>query len=227
MMSLFKKACFLLCLSLAFTCTLCLADPSEDNYAAVQYHEAIKDASIIEPGEILPLPAITGPRVRVVTWTKFGGSYPAGKNVRLEWGDIWVTLDGTVRSYCKKSGDNEKVSDLEKLLGLPPGSGAKRVFVTLEVNSTDMFRPCADPSITTHKCTPGFPEDVSMAHQAWYAKQSAEAYRTDPGYPWTRLGYTYNWKEGKSEVGPAEFVVRKGAGALSVSVEDTRTYCRE
>ncbi len=227
MMSLFKKTGFFLCLSLALTCTTSLAALSEDHYAAVQYHKAVQDAGIIEPGEIIPLPAVTGPRVRVVTWTEFGGSYPAGKNVRLEWGDIWVTLDGSVQSYCKKSGENEKVTDLEKLLGLPPGSGAKRVFVTLEVNAADMFRPCADPSLTARRCSANFPENVSIEHLAWYAKQTAAAYQTAPGYPWTRLGYTYNWKEGKSEVGPAEFVIRKGAGVLSVSVEDTRTYCRE
>ena len=221
------KHVWIIFLVLSFGFNLSQAGSTNDNYVAYDYLEAVEEAGMIEPDEIVPLPAITAPKVRVVTWTAYPDSYPVGKKSLLKWGDVWITLDGAVQSYCEKSKQGEQVSDIEKLLGLPPGSGAKRVFVTLEANSADMFRPCADPSITAETCSADFPKGVSESHMAWYAQQSAGSYQTNPGYPWTRLGYTYNWKEGKSEVGPAEFVVRKGSTVLSISIKDTATYCSE
>ena len=70
-----------------------------------------------------------------------------------------------------------------------------------------------------------FPENIPQEHAAWYAYQTALSYQGETGYPWTRLGYTYNWKSGENEVGPAEFVVKKGSKAVAISITDTSSYC--
>jgi hypothetical protein len=55
---------------------------------------------------------------------------------------------------------------------------------------------------------------------------SLQAY-DDPskGYPWTRLGYTYDWGNPESEVGLSEFVVAAGSMVGIEAVSDNETYC--
>lgn len=79
--------------------------------------------------------------------------------------------------------------------------------------------------MTVERCNAKMPDDVSSAHKAWFADHATTSYQFPKGFPWTRLGYTYNWKPGESEVGPAEFVVRKDATVQVVSVETTEEYC--
>jgi len=192
---------------------------------AESYKNAILDAAVIETSEIMPLPVIGEGPVKVVTWTEYPDSYKEGQETTLKWGDVWVTLDNDVKTRCLNFQQTQLLSDIQKLLGLPLSNTQKRSFVTLEVDSNSLFRPCADPSINATKCTAKFPENVPQEHYAWFAGQTAQSYQVASGYPWTRLGYTYNWKSGESEVGPAEFVIKKGSKALTVSVVDTSQYC--
>lgn len=196
-----------------------------DENEKTDYRKAIMDAAVIEKTEIATLPLIREKRVRVVTWTKYPDSYPVGQESTLKWGEVWVTLDNDVKSRCEKFREDDLITDIQKLLGLPPNPDEKRSFVTLEVHSSSLFRPCANPSLAAEKCSATFPDDVSASHASWYAFQTANSYNTNSGFPWTRLGYTYNWKAGENEIGAAEFVIKKGAKVRSVSAQDTNSYC--
>ena len=189
------------------------------------YKLAILDAAVIEENEIVTLPTLSGEQATVVTWTAFPDSYPVRKEVALEWGDVWVTLDHAVKERCAAYDRETLISDVQKLLGLPL-EDTERSFVTMVVPRSSVFRPCANPDVTMERCDAKMPDDVSSAHKAWYADQAATAYRFPKGFPWTRLGYTYNWEHGESEVGPAEFVVRKDTTVQVVSVRTTEEYCR-
>lgn len=189
------------------------------------YRKAIFDAAVIESSEIQLLPVIDEDQVKIVTWTEYPDSYEAGKEVILNWGDVWVTLDDDVKTRCQDFQKTHLVSDIQKLLGLPLNNSEKRSFVTLKVDSSSLFRPCANPSIHAEKCTSNFPENIAQEHAVWYAHQTAQSYQLETGYPWTRLGYTYNWKSGENEVGPAEFVIKKGSKAMTLSVTETSLYC--
>ena len=139
---------------------------------------------------------------------------------------MWVTLDNDVQQHCQAFSAEQRDLRIQQLLGLPPQkSPVERHFVVLTVNTDDVFRPCANPSLADDQCSAAFPSDVSEAHKAWYAGQTALAYQTE-GYPWTRLGYTYNWNPGADEVGVNEFVIRKGASVKVESVTPTAEYCR-
>ena len=45
-------------------------------------------------------------------------------------------------------------------------------------------------------------------------------------FPWTRLGYTYDWGESENHIGLSEFVVRKGADIEIDSVSTVNDYCQ-
>lgn len=189
------------------------------------YQKAIQDAAVIEKSEVMPLPTIAPGKVRVVTWSKYPESYPLGKPTALKWGEVWVTRDNDVKSRCRNFLKNTVVSDTQKLLGLPANNAEKRSFITLEVDSSALFRPCANPGLQDKTCSPDFPKDVPQSHAAWYAHQSSMSYQSGSGFPWTRLGYTYNWKAGANEVGVAEFVIKKGAEVLPLNATETAAYC--
>ena len=103
-----------------------------------------------------------------------------------------------LRAACR--GFEAKVlrTRVQQLLGLPPDD-APRFVVTLRVAADDLFRPCADPDLGKTRCGEEFPKDLDPAHYAWYARQTALAYASPQGFPWTRLGYTYNWRAGADE----------------------------
>jgi len=45
------------------------------------------------------------------------------------------------------------------------------------------------------------------------------------GYPWTHLGYTYNWTPGADRYGASEYVIRPRAKALIVDKAPPTVYC--
>ena len=112
---------------------------------------------------------------------------------------------------------------LEQHLGLPSGTGKDR-FVQLRVHPEDLFRPSPDPEVTDSVASLDFPAEVSQTHKDWIDGLMASSYGED-GYPWTRLGYTYDWAPGASEIGASEFVIRSGSTVGVDSVQSLAEYC--
>lgn len=216
------------------------AGSSGKNTLSEQYRAAIKDAEIAEPEEIVTtLTAITphNPdltweegRVLVATWTDWDGySGKQGQAMTLKR-DVWVTAAQEMRLTCL---DWDLEADalnlrLRQLLGLPPSS-AHHTVAELWVRPGDLFRPSPDPEITDHEAELDYPlparsVHISASHRRWMKRNSETSY-TENGYPWTRLGYTYDWGNPDSEVGLAEFVVRKGASVVVRSSWPTKDYC--
>jgi hypothetical protein len=206
------------------------------------YNAAVKDAETDEPGEIsTDLTAIVpynedivwsddGNRVIVVTWTSWDGYDSLVGNSTVLQREVWVTAAPELRNFCKSCcRDNESlILRLEQLQGLPPDNGKTRV-VEMWASPSDLFRPSADPEITDHEAELDFPTSsdyitINQSHIDWYNALRNESYG-DGGYPWTRLGYTYDWGNPQSEVGLSEFVVRQGATVEIISVSTTAEYC--
>ncbi len=62
----------------------------------------------------------------------------------------------------------------------------------------DRYRPSADPSPTDCEAELDFPGSaevtVSESYKSWFENNANNSYLlTRYGFPWTRLGYTYNW----------------------------------
>lgn len=207
------------------------------------YFAAIRDAEIAEPHEISKdLIAIVesntdltwsedadGRRVLVVTWTSWAGyDERVGKDTKVAR-DVWVTTVPELRNFCSRYRHRHNlVLRLEQILGLPPGNGKTR-FVELWVHPEDLFRPSPDPEVSDHEAELTFPISNQMAvhpeYKEWYNDLKATSYGKN-GYPWTRLGYTYDWGNPASEIGLSEFVISKGASVEIKAVWDIDQYCR-
>jgi len=207
------------------------------------YSNAIEDAKVAQQNEIYKnLVAIvpsndslrwekkTGD-VLVVTWTSWNGyDDHIGKSVELSR-PVWVTVVPEIQTFCRRQAvlAAHIPLRLEQLLGLPPGNG-KTKFVEMWVSPKDLFRPSPDPEISDHEAELDFPESsryvtVSQSHRKWINDLIQTSYGPD-GYPWTRLGYTYDWGNPDNEIGLSEFVIRSGATVTVKTVTDTLGYCQ-
>lgn len=203
------------------------------------YQAAIKDAEVAEPGEISTrLTAITPhnthliwegaagmSRVLVVTWTSWTGyDNLVGKSIRVDdlaksvetSRDTWVTVAPELQDFCGRQclDSTNMTLRVEQLLGLPP-HGEKTRFVAFWVNVDDLFRPSPDPEVSDHEAELDIPASprfvtVSAEHADWFDALKETSYGPD-GYPWTRLGYTYDWGHPFCRFGLSEFVIWSGA----------------
>lgn len=202
------------------------------------YKAAVADAATPTPEEIvntltvisaenpaLVWEAAAGGRVKLLTWTGWDGyDGLVGQDTTLSR-EVWVTVAPELETACRAWGLDAAATTLrlEQLLGLPPNNGKTR-FVAVFARPEDLFRPCASGSITAPTCGLDFAPDASEAHRAWIQNLRGSSYG-DPGYPWTQLGYTYDWSGDGDEVGLTELVIRAGASVGVASVSDVATVC--
>jgi len=204
------------------------------------YKQAVKDASQPLPSEIsrdlVPLTTYNQTLKRnakgqllVVTWTNWNGyDKLIGKEMTLSR-EVWATTAPQLQNFSDKLNlDSTKmVLRLEQLMGLPPHTGKNR-FVEMWVNPSDLFRPCPDPEIIDGTCDLKFPDSeyltISEEHKKWIENLQSNSYG-DKGYPWTQLGYTYDWGNPKNHVGMSEFVIKAQAKVTIKGVSNVYEYC--
>lgn len=229
----------LICLFLFESC----CPEQEVNDLQKAYLDAICDAKTAESEEIcrnltaivdhnkdLIWEQIQGKRhVLVVNWTDWE-CYRAkvGQIITAEH-DIWVTVVPELKNFLIQHAD--KVEDLDlrlkQLLGLPQKSGFN-LFVEIWVNPDDLFRPSPDPEISDCEAELDFPCSenymrVNEEYKEWFNCKRRESYKSN-GYPWTRLGYTYDWGNPNSDVGLSEFVIKKCSRVKIHDVIPTHEY---
>ncbi len=146
----------------------------------------------------------------VVTWTRYPGSYTVDSTIVNNWGEIWVTVVPELIDWVDDRFYTNPVSRarLEQLIGLPNGDGNTH-FAEFWVKPDDLFRPSYDNEIDDNTCGTEFPEGTDPAYIEWFNNNIQYSYYP-PKYPWTRLGYTYDWG-GETEFGLSEFVVKKNS----------------
>ena len=206
------------------------------------YHSAVVDAEMAIPSKISKnLVAIVpsnpqlvwknkgdaqNARILVVTWTDYKGyDDKIGQSVNLSR-EVWVTTAPELKNFSK-SLKEERTLRLEQLLGLPPKAGKTR-FVEMWVKPGDLFRPSADPEISDSEAEVEFRISnkfvkVSDEHIKWYSDLKKQSYGAN-GYPWTRLGYTYDWGKNQSHIGLSEFVIMPGATVEIDGISSTKDY---
>ena len=205
------------------------------------YQIAVKDARNAQENEIsnqlLPITLdnpnlvwrnVKGkPQVLMVTWTSWNGYDDKVSQTMPLTQEVWVTTVPELQKFAAKLNLSRKslTLRLEQYLGLPAHNG-KTKFVQMWVNPKDLFRPCADPEINDTRCELSFPQQVQPTHRYWVFKKRFTSYGEN-GYPWTRLGYTYDWGSLDTEVGASEFVIKKGAEVEIESVTKTIKYVQK
>ncbi|HYH99294.1 hypothetical protein [Hyalangium sp.] len=164
--------------------------------------------------------------VRMVIWTSFTG-YTVGDNTLTR--EVWMTAAPQVQELCKTVPAEELVARLNEYLGLPPATEQDnaRYFVEAWVKPGDMFRPCPDAEIDDTSCSLEFPANATAEHKAWMNGNYSYSYGfwQKTKYPWTGLGYTYDWCNADTRVGASEYVVRTGSTINVTGKIDRATYC--
>ncbi|MEM9925451.1 MAG: hypothetical protein AAF915_17140 [Cyanobacteria bacterium P01_D01_bin.50] len=166
------------------------------------------------------------PQVLMVTWSSWNGyDEKVGQKMQLTR-EVWTTAVPELQKFASQLQLNENNLNvrLEEYLGLPAHNG-KTKFVQMWVYPKDLYRPCPDSEIDDTQCDLDFPNPVDAQHEEWINKQIINSYG-EKGYPWTRLGYTYDWGRIGTEIGASEFVVRAGAEVDIDSVMNTVDYVR-
>ena len=105
---------------------------------------------------------------------------------RLPWVTLPYDLTDHLKADVRQTDDHGIEMRVIQMLGLPPDCGYDHI-VLFWAEKDSLFRPT----------------------RAWFEDYCRTAYHSDTPYPWTRLGYTYDWHSGSpSAIGPAEFIVR-------------------
>jgi len=205
-----------------------------------RYDATVVDSAVYRHGNLRPLfPLKYDPATMTATVvTLTGYDYPLGQQTLSRY--IWVTAVPEVQQKCQKFSSGELDLSLRELLGLQPEAKIGS-FVAMTVRAGDIFRPSPNPVTTSGSlcdspdndstCGELFPDWVSNDHKSWIANQMLTSYMVSAAhngaysYPWTRLGYTYNWKPGADRYGASEYVIRPGSIVTVTSKTTYGQYC--
>ncbi len=167
--------------------------------------------------------------VLMVSWKSSAGFYPdSGLYNTSKW-QVWVSAAPELKERFKKENPKDTSLRLKQLLGLPP-TGNYTVFVEFWVRPQDMFRPCPDKEITDKKCNLCFTAQDSLDtdYIRWVNQTRIDRYYTCGlynQYPWTQLGYTYDWNpSNKGHIGLCEFVVNTNKNVYVNKIYTTAEY---
>jgi hypothetical protein len=211
-----------------------------------RYLHAVNQTRLATPGTVSRLLISVDPHrpVKVVTWMR-GAQVSAykkdGKWLTNAPLDIWVTAVPSLQEFCRHyaaehSDSPEQLTErLEQRLGLPPGAG-KTSFMEITVKDPStpkhLFRPCSAPSVDSNTCAPGPPAAAAGDYyKLWFLTQYYSSFGTAAphSYPWTSLGYTFDWGLGDNgrviRYGESEFVIPQGAPIQIESITSIQEYC--
>jgi hypothetical protein len=182
-------------------------------------------------------------RVLVTTWSRAewysDPKYVPGYSFSL-YGETWVTAGEQVPEVCAGLTGDALSRRVEQLLGLPEGGG-RDAFLQVWIDPEALFRPCADPDVTSPTCpvaaplVPGDGDSVSWScsgelseHEAWLCDTWIARYSSsevDQRYPWTSLGYTYDWADLEHPEGATELVAEGGSSVVFEALVPNEVYC--
>jgi hypothetical protein len=182
--------------------------------------------------------------VNVVAWVRRDQAdrlkTASGAWVNTAPAETWVTIEPHLQTFCRdfirgrKPDETKLTQRLEQRLGLSPASG-KTQFVRIRLANPGpdaIFRPCIDPAAERANCSVGPPANAPPAYRDWFYRQYYSSYGQSlvGEFPWTALGYTFDWAPGTSSSrfqrnGESEFVIRKDAPIEIQDVVATAQYC--
>ncbi len=176
-------------------------------------------------------------QLKVATFLDHGSAeryYKPGPELLVNH-DVWVTVCPDLARFCatNQSAGGNLLFRLNQLLGIPPGVIKDRV-VEFWVSPNYLFRPTPEPAINS--VSAGLSSSVNAPlvsgnlrtpafWPAWYNGNYSTRYAFAKGitnaYPYTQLGYTYDWATNNpGHQGLSEFVIPCSAlwSSLGVTV---------
>lgn len=167
--------------------------------------------------------------IRVAT-LKYTGSWawnnlltPGPHTMSNGWAtELWVTLCPDLRNVLDSYRGTNRTLRMQKALGLPPRSGDYGV-AEFYIDPKYLFRPAPNPDIRSPSAglaadaaspflTANPLQGVTPGFAAWFnntlVTRGYAATNLDNSWPWTRLGYTFDYENtAKSPIGLSEYVV--------------------
>jgi hypothetical protein len=148
---------------------------------------------------------------------------PGAHTLSNGWaGELWVTLCPDLRQLMVNYTGTQRTLRMQKALGLPPRSGTYGV-AEFYVDPKYLFRPAANPDIRSPSCglvweasrpylAANSLQGISPGYAAWFNHtfdtRGYAATNLDNSWPWTRLGYTFDYENtADSPIGLSEYVV--------------------
>jgi len=244
---------FLILCAISFTVTSCSKDDDVTPPALTLdqlYANSIADAMVAESSEeidtLWPIDAgnsnlrwktINGKSyVLMATFMRFPGSYPEGDSITNTWGESWLFAPAQMKNRIGAgfNASSDTIQRICQLLGLPPRNSRSNTHIAeIWVPATSLSRPAGNPAITTTKASAPLIDTAPENYSTWFndyiifAYYRALASETDFHYPWTRLGYTYDWAPGSKEVGLSEYVLQKSTGCWVEKVSTASEFFKK
>jgi len=131
-------------------------------------------------------------------------------SVTNSWGILWVFIPEQYKNRMKLSPATniDTLLRMSQLLGLPPVNSNKYI-VELWVRPADLYRPASDPEINDNTAGQYLAANSDADYDIWFNQQIYNSYFVNgTHYPWTRLGYTFDWASPASEVGVSEYCIK-------------------
>ena len=109
------------------------------------------------------------------------------------------------------------------LIAAPALALAQSKFVPMDIAARFTAGPLSDPQPPSTL----LPAGATPEHRAWMNANWGASYGfwQATQYPWTALGYTYDWCNPSTTVGVSEFIVRAGATVTVTGVYPHDAYC--
>lgn len=195
------------------------------------YRAAVSDAVFADADEIRSLVTLTkdddritwnerGEKVLLLSWNNTPEAYLSGSSVVVSDYDIWAFADGEMIRWYRENanGVTDWTARLERLLGLPEGFGYTHVSA-FWCEPAKLIRPAYVTDVS-RQVTPESLDCSQLGEWAkWFNDNTLYSYFSEQ-FPWTRLGYTYDWAEGGEEYGLTEFLIPQG---VEVDIMWTKT----
>ncbi|HSA02339.1 MAG TPA: hypothetical protein P5055_16540, partial [Candidatus Paceibacterota bacterium] len=225
-------------------------EPSTQADMLVLYSNAMVDAAVTLSAEVWPhlttisesntnlewrINAAGVKQVKVASFMKYSTAtnyYPPGEHL-LSYGDQWITAYPELKYFCARYRGSDPLLRIKQVLGMPP-TAANDTVVEFWVSPDYLFRPTPDPEIgdTTAELVDGrnaplmsssfrvSPYYVEWFNNTYITRNYGMTNGVFTGYPWTRLGYTYDWASTRPpHVGLSEFVIPSGTLYTQLGVQ--------
>lgn len=144
--------------------------------------------------------------------------------------DCWVSVPSEWKNFKEEFAalnDKAKRIRMLQLLGMPADS-TNSVMIEFYADAESIFRPSRDRETSDSVASLDFPANTSSDYRKWFEGQTDRAYKSNPGYPFTQLGYSYDWNRySKKHIGLSEFVVPKGTLVKVKNRVDYREFLKE
>ncbi len=184
------------------------------------YRNAIEDAKVAEADEISRLYELKDGENLLVSWNAFPEEFPVGEYYTAkEYPQMWCIAYDELREWFSdnRTGVTDWDERFRQLLGLPERAWYSH-FTAFTVMPDDVIRPAYQPD-PRKQITPDMLDGSNLGkYEEWFRQNEHWSFR-ETEWPWTRLGYTFDWAPGR-ERGLCEFLLLPGS---EVKVEWTVT----